>query len=396
MFIVLRRRGVSALLFTSAIGRLPATMSALALVRIVLDGGGDYTLASTIGAVYVLGSTIGQPLLGRFIDRTGLKRLVLLCSAAISSGAFVSLALTAPRVPAAAILSAAIAGLATPPIEPTLRSLWPQLFEEGASRNSAYALDAAVQEVAFIAGPLLTAAGIFLFGANGNIVVMALIGIVGTAAYAGLPALRGSVTPEGKPSGSHGTPLGSGPFRRLLVAAGTAAVPVGALTVTATAFGEKYNSALGAWALALNAVGALGGALLSSRFPFKRAPSRIIRPLALTLAVLYLPTAAVAAPPALWLIFALFAGISLPPLLTQLFALTPLVVRPAHANEANAWVISLFSVGIALGTLVAGTVIDALGTTSGVVVAVSLTVAVAMLGASQASPRALTVEQAKT
>lgn len=77
-----------------------------------------------------------------------------------------ALALTAPHIPGAAVFASVIAGLATPPIKSTLRSLWPQLFEEGASRNSAYALDLAIREVAFIAGLLLTAAGILLVGAG--------------------------------------------------------------------------------------------------------------------------------------------------------------------------------------------------------------------------------------
>jgi predicted MFS family arabinose efflux permease len=189
--------------------------------------------------------------------------------------------------------------------------------------------------------------------------------------------------------GTHGSPLVRGSFLRLLVLVVSMAASVGALTITATAFAEARGlPAISSWAIALNGAGALTGALLSARFPFRRAPERLARILGLVLATLYLPTAFSGAPVWLWLAFATVAGLFLPVLLTQVFALTPALVDAHHGNEANAWVISAFAVGNAAGTILAGQVVGVAGAAAGIPIAALLCGAIGMLGAVQAGPRA--------
>jgi predicted MFS family arabinose efflux permease len=167
------------------------------------------------------------------------------------------------------------------------------------------------------------------------------------------------------------------------------AISVGALTITATAYAERAGEAsISSWAIALSGLGALTGALLTVRFPFRVAPGRLLRPLGLVLAALYLPMAFADAPVWLWLVFAGVAGLTLPVLLTQVFAPTPAVVDARHGNEANAWVISAFAVGITVGTIVAGQVIGATGAAAGIPITVLVCGAVGMLGAAQAGSRA--------
>ena len=54
-------------------------------------------------------------------------------------------------------LAAALAGLTLPPLSSTVRIVWPRLAP-GELRSTAYALEAALQEVFFVGGPLLAAA----------------------------------------------------------------------------------------------------------------------------------------------------------------------------------------------------------------------------------------------
>jgi len=383
---VLRTRGVPYLLSTSLVGRLPASMSALALVRLVVDQQGTYVLASVLTAAYVIAGTVGQPVLARIIDRTGRRRPVLLAAAVVSTVAFAATALTAVALPVVGVAAVVVAGFATPPIEPTLRSLWSGLVGDGPRLTSAYALDAAVQEVGYIIGPLITALGILLLGAQGNVLLMAAIGIVGTVLFTLHPRLA--------PSTAHlerqhsGTPLASPRFLRLLVSVIGTAAPVGALTITATAFASAVGvPELSAWAIALNATGALTGALLFARFPPRAAAATLIRPLGGLLSAVYLLTALTALPVGVWLVGAFLTGVLLPPYLTQVFTQTPRTVRAAHQVEANAWVISSFAVGIAIGTLLAGALVENLA--AGILVAVLSTSALGIAAALQAVPRAL-------
>ena len=388
MLSVLRRDGVRYLLLTSFVGRLPTAMSALALVRLVVDDGGGYGFASVLSSAYIVAGMVGQPALARAVDRSGRRRLVLVAGAAVATVAFAATALLVDRA-VAAVAAVTVAGLATPPIESTLRSLWAGMFRDGAQLRSAYAVDAAVQEVGFIVGPLLTAAGIALFGAGRNVVLMAVLGLVGGLLFAVHPRLASSGMPRRAPGERHGSPLSSPAFRRVLVTVSGAAVPVGTLAVLATAYaGSHDRPGIGPWAVALNATGALLGALALARFPLRATPAHALRPLALGLAALYLPLAVWSLPAGAWLSAALLSGVALPPLLTQVFAQTPLAVREHHANEANAWVVSAFAVGAAAGTLLSGFAVQ-WRDTWGITIAIGLGALVAAACATVAAPRQL-------
>lgn len=389
MIEALRVRGATFLLVTGLVGRLPQAMTALAIVRLVRDQGGDFASAAFLTALCVVAATVGQPILGRLLDRTGRPRAVLLSSAIASTIALVGLAYSAVSLPALGVMCAIVAGLATPPLESCLRSLWTSMMTPGEQLHSAFSVDAAAQEVLFVTGPLVTALGILIFGAQGNIVVMAALTITGTVLFSlhPLTARRAVVEPEHNTTGS---PLGLASFRRLVGFQLAIGFPIGVLTISATTFAEVVEiPALAAWALSVNSLGALTGAILIGRRPLTRPPHVVIRRFGALLALLYLGTALATLPVALWLCTAFIAGVMLPIVLTQVFHQTERSVPKSQLNEANSWVISAFTLGVAGGTLLAGVIVGPTPTGWGIAIGVTLGSAIALIGSLTASPKAL-------
>jgi MFS family permease len=382
-------RLATTLLATSLLGRLPQAMSALALVRIVIDGGGGYGFAGALTGGYVVASTVGTPLLGRLIDRSGRPRAVLLVAALLSSAALLGVALLAVAVPAAAFGCSVVAGFAFPPLEPVLRSLWPRILTPGRQLARGFAADAASQEVLFILGPLLAVLAAATLGAVGGVLTMAAAGLLGALLFCAHRVLRDRPDSPARQD-AHPSALRVRAVRTLVVAQVAAGAPIGVLTISAAQLAARTGSpSSNGWALAINAGGALTGALLVARFPLRVAPERALRLLLVPLALLYLPTAAFTLPPALWLTGAYLAGLCLPPLLTQAFAVTAHATPELALTEANGWVISAFSVGIGGGTAVAGVLAGAAGS-AGAVAAVVGASGIALLGAAFARPARLT------
>ena len=343
------------LLATSLVGRLPTAMAALAIVQLVRLQGGDYALAGTLTAVYIVAGAIGQPVLGRFVDRVG-QTLILLVAAVVSSLGFAAVALFAAGAPALALAGAILAGLFTPPLEPSLRSLWPRIVQEGRPLKAAFSLDAGAQELIFIVGPLLTVLGISAFGATGNVLFAAALGLGGTVAFA-LNRVSRTVGASAMSDSPRQSPLRGARFRRLVAFTFGIGVPVGVLTISVTVFGERHGiDGFAGWALAANAFGALVGATALALRPLKRAPQRMLAGCGLLLAVFYLPLALADLPPAAWLVLAVVAGVMLPPSLAQVFESVARVADSTSLTEANAWVVSAMSVGVAAGTLGGGLV----------------------------------------
>lgn len=157
---LLRAPHVSRLLLGTLLGRLPAGMTALVIALALREAGAPYSRIGLATAAYAISAAVGGPVLGRIVDRTGQPR-VLLASAVVAGGGYALLAL-APGSTVAAPVGAAIAGLAMPPLEPCLRSLWPDVVEEK-QLDTAYAFDSASQQILYVAGPLAVAgiAGVF-------------------------------------------------------------------------------------------------------------------------------------------------------------------------------------------------------------------------------------------
>ena len=372
---VLATREVPTLLATSLFGRLPTAMATLAVLLLVRGQGGSYTLAGGLAALFTAGSGVGQPALARLVDRRGQLR-VLLASAAASTAAFAVLATTGAKHPAWSAVAAAIAGLATPPLEPCLRSLWPHVVAGGSVLQAAFSLDVGVQEVIFVAGPLLTVAAVHLVDPQGGVLACAAFGLVGTLSFA-LTAASRTWRPTPSEHAEHGSPLHHPSLVRVFVLALGSAVPVGALAIVAAAFAAKHgDSSITGWALAANAGGALVSGLYGAVRPLRSTHPGTRAVAGLALAAGYLPLA-LALPVPLWLLAAGVSGLALPVVLGLVFSHVNEIAPANLVTEANAWVVTAFTFGAASAALLAGVGTDHLGRGTAVPVLVLSSAAIA-------------------
>lgn len=362
---VLRTRHTGYLLLTSLLGRLPGAMAALAIVQLVRSTSGDFAFAGFITAVYVVAGAVGQPLLGRVIDRFG-QVAVLAVSGILSFLAFTGMALTLDPAPGAAVALAAAAGLFTPPLEPALRALWPRLVSPGPQLKAAFSLDAGAQEIIFIVGPLLTVTGIAVFGPTGNLLFAGGLGLIGAVAFIINPAPRAASTERrGDVAARTGvrSPILIPAVARVATLTFGIGVPVGALTIVATASeAARADAGLAGWILAVNAVGALIGATVVGMRPLGSTPERLLTLCGILLAAGYLPLALTGLPTWAYVGAAGVSGLMLPPTLGQVFERIAQLSPAAALTEANGWVVSAMTLGVGAGTLVAGVAVGASGT----------------------------------
>jgi predicted MFS family arabinose efflux permease len=391
---VLRTRHTGYLLFTSLLGRLPGAMAALAIVQLVRSTSGDFAFAGLITAVFVVAGAVGQPLLSRLIDRVG-QVAVLAVSGILSFLAFIGMALTLDTAPGAAVALAAAAGIFTPPLEPSLRALWPRLVSPGPQLKAAFSLDAGAQEIIFILGPLLTVAGIAAFGPTGNLLFAGGLGLIGALAFILNPAPRAASTQRRGDVAAHSrvrSPILLPAVARVAVFTFGIGVPVGALTIVATASeAARTDAGLAGWILAVNAVGALIGATVVGIRPLGSTPERLLALCGLLLAVGYLPLALTGLPTWAYVVAAGISGLMLPPTLGQVFERISQLSPTAALTEANGWVVSAMTLGVGAGTLVAGVIVGTSGTAAvmGIVLGASaLTALLSLIALPSQSSRA--------
>ncbi len=355
---VLRRLAVA-----DICARLPQGMVSITLLLVVAQHA-SMTVAGLAVAGYTLGQATTAPLRGRLADRRGLVPVAAACG--IGYALLALLAAARARGPAGLLIgTAAVAGLVNSPLSPGLRSLWsahagPQL------KQAAFALDAAVFDLAYITGPVLASAlatGFFPAAALGVLLALtaaAVLTIGRPPARAARPARAAHPARAGRPARPpevRSRPLRSAALRDLLVTAALANAALSGCEVALTAY-VRHHHAL--WAsgplLAEVSVGSILGSLLlgargaaAGSRPDRRLP-RLLAGYAgglavLTAAGLYAPLLAVAAP---------LAGPCLGPTLATLFGTAASAAPRGGGTETQAWLNSIMNGGAAAGAALAG------------------------------------------
>jgi MFS family permease len=390
---VLRGHGTAVPLVASVVGRLSLGMTGLALLLLVRDTTGSYASAGLVAAAYALAFGLFGPSRARAADRRGPVRALLLTAAVHPVGLVVLVALAADGAPTWALIPAAVlSGATVPPHGPVMRALWGSLLE-GPQRVTAYSLESVVVELCFVLGPLLTALLAATVAPGAAVLAAAGLALAGALWMSATPAVR-AVVPHPTVTGSRFGPLGSPAVRALLLTVGGIGAGFGALEVSLPAFveGQGARPAAAGILLAVWSVGSIVGGLVYGGLHLRTPPRRQLPVLVAALAVgTLLPLLATGA---VLMGVALFVyGLAIAPFGACNSVLLGEAAPPGTTTEAFAWNSSMIFGGAALGSALAGLLVERSGPSAGLAVttaagALALTAAVsgvARLRGSEAS-----------
>ena len=355
--------------------RLPQGMVSIALLLVAAQHA-SMTVAGLVVAGYTLGQAVTGPLRGRLADQRGLVPVATACTIGYAAALLALLASALSRGPAGLVIGTAVlAGLLNPPLSPGLRSLWSA--QAGARlKQTAFALDAAVFDLAYITGPVLASAlatGLAPAAALGLLLALSAAAVITIArSAAGPPASAG---PSHLPHPSHPprpargsrpqlSPLRSRSLRELLLTAALANAALSATEVALTAY-VRHHHAL--WAsgplLAEVSLGSIAGSLLlgargsagQAAQPYRRLPRLLAGYTGglalLTAAGLYPPLLGVAAP---------LAGLCVGSTLATLFGAAAGAAPHGRGTETQAWINSIMNGGAAGGAAAVSAVITSI------------------------------------
>lgn len=345
----------AALFAWSIVARLPLGMAALALILLVRSAGGDYAEAGLVTAAYGVAIAIGAPYAGRQVDRRG-PRVVLYRRTIVYPALFGLVAvlgeLDAP-IPLFAVAAAA-SGLTIAPVSSALRSIWPDVAGvEGAS--TAYSLDAALQELIWVGGPLIVAV-LAAIDPVAAVAGVAVIAAVGTFAFSRIPPVREAGPAEVRHSSKLGA-LSAVGVRTIALLALWMGLGLGCLEIAVPAFADtEGNRALAGIGLAGFAAGSLVGGLIAGLRPPRDERRRIVVGAFVLAVLMLLPLAATSIATMALLLFC--AGLPIAPVVAAVYGQVGRVAAEGSVAEAFSWFGTAISIGISGGSLVGGLLID--------------------------------------
>ncbi|AXT84814.1 MFS transporter [Aeromicrobium sp. A1-2] len=363
---VLSRPGAALFSFTALWSRLPLSMAGLGIVLLVSERTGSYGRAGVVAAAYVLAAAALGPLQGRLADRLGQSRVLWAVGALYAVGiALTILAIDLDWSSPLPHLCAAVAGVATPQTGSMVRARWTHAVSDRSQLNTAFSIEAVIDEVVFVVGPVLVT---FLTLQVADVSGLIFAGAAATLGSWALALQRGTAPPRIEQTGAPRIPIGWGLLGPLVAVSVGLGVLFGSTEVIVVAFTKEEGRPGAAGAvLAVWAAGSLLAGVVVGALPETRNPLRRFRIAVLVLALLFAPLGFL--PSSLWLAAGLFfAGAMISPALISMVNLIELGVPPSRLTEALTWTGTGMAVGVAPGAAVAGWVVDGHGAAAGFLV----------------------------
>jgi MFS family permease len=356
---LLRTPGVARIISAQLVARLPSGMISLGFLLHIEGIFDSYGAAGLVLAATSIGQAVSGPLTSRWMGQWGM-RPVLILTTSVCALALTTIALAPLPLWGFAVVGL-ITGLSYPPVQPAVRTIYPKMVNSR-QLTPLFSLDASAQEIIWIAGPVVvtfvatqvsTVAGIFL---------SVFFLVVGGAWFIASPELGRVRIPRSKRR------LGSVLSKpAVLLSTVTGFLLVGACAATEAGVVAMFSheGAEAGIVLAIWAIASLFGGLAFGHLPI--GPWALARRM---LVVLIGSALAIFAWEFWSLAFALvIAGLCIAPALAVMFTIVSASVKFSDTAEAYGWVGTGQLIGAAIGSAVAGFLIDEFGAQGGFIAA---------------------------
>ncbi len=361
------------LAFSSAgfVSRLPISMTGIGIVTMLSQLRGSYGIAGAVSATMATSAAVLGPRVSRLVDRHGQRRVALPATALTMLAAVALLLCARLRAPDWSLFVCAAAMGGMPSTGAMVRARWAHLYRRDPGKlHTAYSLEAVVDEICFIVGPILSIGLATAVFPEAGVLLAVVFLTVGVALFTAQRRTEPPVHPAA--ARSAGSVIRSVGLRVLVLTFVATGSIFGSVEVVTVAFAqEQGHKPLASLVLAVYALGSgLAGVVFGALKPRGTLAKRFLTGVA-AMAVSMVPLVLVAT----WctgvaglvaLGGALFlAGLSISPIMITAMALVERLVPAAQLTEGMTWTTTGLALGVALGSSVAGWVVDGSGAAAG-------------------------------
>ncbi|OLF11312.1 hypothetical protein BU204_30710 [Actinophytocola xanthii] len=352
--------GATPFVLSGFLARMPMSMRLLGCQLLVTAATDSYALGGAVSATLGVATAVGQPVLARLADRGGQRPVIRGSLLGHVVGVLGLIALVAAGAPVWTYFTgAALVGVTSLPYGSLVRARWAALLDDAAQLRGAYALEAVLDEIIYIIGPLMVVLlATYLLPSAGLWSALVLM-VVGGLVLAGL---RGTEPPHGPPDPATGGRVLAIPGMRVIVVLyfgiGTL---LGSSDLAMIAFADRLGApgAAGVMLALMCLASMVAGIVFGSR-SWRLSQPRLVLLAIAALFVLFLPLLLAASVPVM-IGCAVVAGLGISPVLVSSSQLIATLVPRSSMTTGFAYTASAAVLGMSAGTAVAGSLVDSHG-----------------------------------
>jgi MFS family permease len=353
--------GSAAFSFAGWLARLPMPILGLGAVLLVEGETGSYGLAGAVAGTLALVTSLVSPQWARAMDRRG-QGVVLrwaFTGYLVFGVAFVAaVVLAAPQW--SWFLLAGLTGACGPNVGSVVRARWADALD-AERRQTAFAFESVVDEVVFVVGPPLVTLLATLINPPVGFLTGVAIGFCGGMWLSGLRDTEPPVQPPDVDGGRRPSAVLIPTVLLVAIAYLAVGAVFGAMDVVVVAYAEAEGApAMAGLALAVYAGGSLVAGLV---YGVARLPGSLAARFVGCAVFFALATQLLFAVDSLVSLVAVgfLAGLAIAPVLVSGMSLVESRVPRSALTEALTWVVTGLSLGVTVGSAVAGSAVDAWG-----------------------------------
>lgn len=344
--ILLNTRHALPTVLGAAIARYPSAMMPLGLLLSSSAQFDSLAIGGFAAGAHGLATAVFAPMWGRWADRSGARRMLLITGMAYPSAVAVVLFCFLTHAPLTVLFPAVVcAGATVPAAASVVRASWREISDPTV-RQAIFSADSAAVGVVFISGPALVALAAALFSPSAAMIFAGAAACVGALVIATCGLRAPTTVSKGKMSST---------LIFMFVTVWGMGLGFGALDVAVTGFvggGAIAGFLLAIWASA-SAIGGLWYGIFASTAPLNTQ----YRWALLAMSLGHLPLV-LAAKPSTMALLLLFAGLTVAPTFATQAMLAAELAPNGSATETFTWVGTMGYLGMACGAGLGGVLVE--------------------------------------
>lgn len=361
--------GTGNFVIAGLLARIPLPMAGIGIITLLSQQRGGYALAGAVSATFVLTYALLSPQISRYVDRYGQRRVLPAATAISIIGLFILMAGSHWNVTDVLLFLGALLAGFMPSMSAMVRARWTALYRGQPRLQTAYSLETVLDELTFIVGPPLSIGLSITLFPQAGLLLAALLLFVGVFALVMQRRTEPPLVAAGSAISGSGSVIRMTSVQLLTLLMVAMGVIVGTVDIVSVAFAEQLGRpAAASLVLSAYAAGSCVSGLLYGSLRLKTPLHRLLWLGGLATAATTLPLILVTNLTALAMAL-LMAGLFFAPTMIVAMSLVERQVSENQLTEGMTWLLAGLNVGVALGAVIAGQVVDNAGARAGSYVA---------------------------
>lgn len=388
---IFQAEGSQRFVIAGLLARLALPMMGIGIITMLAQLRGSYTLAGLVSATFVLTYALLSPQISKLVDKFGQYRVLPIVTLISLLGVLLVIVTTWLTLPDVGLFVGAFLAGAMPSMSAMIRARWTALYKGQPLLQTAYSLETVFDDATFIAGPPLSVGLTVALFPQAGLLVAAILLLVGVMLLVQQRSTEPSVVihetslPKQKPI------LAMASLQLLIVLMIALGIIVGSVDILSVTLAQlQQQPAAASLVLSAYAIGSCAMGLIFGALDLKM-------PLPRLLFISGLMTFLSIAP--IWWVSGVYSlavvvfisGLFFAPTMIIAMSLVENIVPQSRLTEGMTWLLAGLNIGVALGAMLTGRMVDTYGVYAGFLVAIiggvlvllSTTLSYAQLNAQQ-------------